>query len=160
LAELGREVAGHLGVLAEEKHQSLTVDASEPVAAWVDRVVIRQALINLVDNAVKYTPAGGKGGIGVQDGGAGPAIDVIDNGPGIPPDQRDRIFDRFYRIDKARSRDLGGAGLGLSIARWAVEAHRGRIDVDTVEGHGSTFRIILLRPQGSESASRARSIET
>src|SRR5262245_45793604 len=139
LAELGRDVAGHLGVLAEEKHQSLTVDAPGPVTAWVDRLVLRQALINLVDNAVKYTPAGGKVRIAVRNGGPGPMIEFIDTGPGIPLDQRDRIFDRFYRIDKARSRDLGGAGLGLSIVRWAVEAHRGRIDVDSVEGHGSTF---------------------
>ena len=159
LAELGRDVAGHLGVLAEEKHQSLTVDATGPLVAWVDRLVTRQALINLVDNAVKYTPAGGKVRIVVRTGGPGPIIGVIDTGPGIPPDQRDRIFDRFYRVDKARSRDLGGAGLGLSIARWAVEAHRGRIDVDSVEGHGSTFRITFLRPQGSESASRVRSTE-
>jgi heavy metal sensor kinase len=154
LAELGRDVAGHLGVLAEEKHQSLTVDASGPVAAWVDRLVIRQALINLVDNAVKYTPPGGKVRIAVRNGGRGPTIEVVDTGPGIPPDHRDRIFDRFYRIDKARSRDLGGAGLGLSIARWAVEAHRGRIDLDSVEGGGSRFRI-TLPAEGSDPLPRA-----
>ena len=105
--------------------------------------MIRQALINVVDNAVKYTPAGGQVRIVVRNGGPGPTIEVVDTGPGIPPEHRDRIFDRFYRVDKARSHDLGGAGLGLSIARWAVEAHRGRIELDSVEGCGSTFRITL-----------------
>jgi len=154
LAELARDVAAHLGVLAEEKHQSVTVDAPEPVPASVDRLVIRPALINLVDNAVKYMPPGGKVRIVVRNGGRGPIIDVVDTGPGIPPEHRDHVFDRFYRIDRARSRDLGGAGLGLSIARWAVEAHGGRIDLDSAEGRGSTFRITLLHPGRSESVSR------
>src|SRR5262245_51601995 len=154
LAELARDVAGHLGVLAEEKQQSFTVEASGPVAAYVDRLVIRQALINLVDNAVKYTPPGGSVRIVVRNGGRGPAIEVVDTGPGIPPGHRDRVFDRFYRIDRARSRDLGGTGLGLSIARWAVEAHGGQLDLDSAEGRGSTFRITLSPAQGSESTSR------
>jgi heavy metal sensor kinase len=160
LAELARDVAGHLGVLAEEKRQLFTVEASGPVPAWVDRLVIRQALINLVDNAIKYTPPGGSVRIVVQDGGPGPTVDVADTGPGIPPEHRARLFDRFYRIDKARSRDLGGAGLGLSIARWAVEAHGGRIDLESVEGRGSTFRITLLHAEGSESCRAPRSAET
>jgi signal transduction histidine kinase len=90
----------------------------------------------------------------VRNGGPGPTIEVIDTGPGIPPDHRDRVFDRFYRIDKARSRDLGGTGLGLSIARWAVEAHGGRLDLDSAEGRGSTFRITLSTAEGTESAPR------
>jgi signal transduction histidine kinase len=146
--------AAHLGVLAEEKHQSVTVDAPEPVPASVDRLVIRPARINLVDNAVKYTPPSGKVRIVVRNGGRGPTIDIVDTGPGIPPEHRDHVFDRFYRIDRARSRDLGGAGLGLSIARWAVEAHGGRIDLDSAEGPGTTFRITLLHPGRSESVSR------
>ena len=158
LAELARDVAGHLGVLAEEKQQSFTVEAPGPVAAWVDRLVIRQALINLVDNAVKYTPPGGSVRIVVRNGGPGPTIEVVDTGPGIPPDHRDRVFDRFYRIDKARSRDLGGTGLGLSIARWAVEAHGGRLDLDSAEGRGSTFRITLSPARGSESAPRGAKV--
>jgi heavy metal sensor kinase len=154
LAELGRDVAAHLGVLAEEKRLSLAVEAAGPVPAWVDRLVIRQALINLVDNAIKYTPPGGSVRIVMRDGGRGPTIEVADSGPGIPPEHRDRVFDRFYRIDMARSRDLGGAGLGLSIARWAVEAHGGRIDLNSVEERGSTFRLTLLHAEGPESAPR------
>jgi signal transduction histidine kinase len=68
------------------------------------------------------------------------------------------VFDRFYRIDKARSRDLGGAGLGLAIARWAVEAHGGRIDLESVEGRGSTFRITLLHAEGSKAVPRAATV--
>jgi len=145
-------------VLAEEKRQSFAVEASGPVPAWVDRVVIRQALINLVDNAVKYTPPGGSVRIVVRDGAPGPTIEVADTGSGIPPEHRDRVFDRFYRIDKARSRDLGGAGLGLAIARWAVEAHGGRIDLESVEGRGSTFRITLVHAEGSNSVPRATTV--
>src|SRR5207245_9993354 len=101
LAELARDVAAHLSVLAEEKRQSFAVEASGPVPAWVDRLVIRQALINLVDNAVKYTPPGGTVRISVRDGGPGPTIEVTDTGSGIPPEHRDRVFDRFYRIGQA-----------------------------------------------------------
>src|SRR5215813_3682917 len=158
LAELARDVALHLGVLAEEKHQSLRVEASGPVATSVDRLVVRQALINLVDNAIKYSPEGGRVRIVVRNGGPGPTIEVVDSGPGVPPEHRDRVFDRFYRIDKARSRDLGGAGLGLSIARWAVEAHGGRIDLESAEGRGATFRITLTRAAGSESVPRVAEV--
>ncbi len=157
LADVARDVAAHLGVLAEEKRQSLAVEASRPVAARVDRLLLRQALINLVDNAVKYTPPSGSVRIVVRNGRTGATIEVVDTGPGIPPEHRDRVFDRFYRIDKARSRDLGGAGLGLAIARWAVEVHGGRIDLDSIEGRGSTFRI-TLPAKGAELVSRVAEV--
>src|SRR5207244_12211312 len=108
---------------------AVAVAAWAAVPAWVDGLVIRQALVHLADNAIKYAPPNGSVRIVVRDGGPGPTVEVADTGPGIPPEHRDRVFDRFYRIDKARSRDLGGAGLGLSIARWAVEAHGGRIEL-------------------------------
>ena len=73
------------------------------------------------------------------------SIEVRDTGPGIAAAHRERIFERFYRVDDARSRETGGAGLGLAIARWAVEANGGRIEVDSDEGHGSLFRIVLPR---------------
>ncbi|MBI3249295.1 MAG: heavy metal sensor histidine kinase [Deltaproteobacteria bacterium] len=147
LGELVREVANHLGVLAEEKRQSLSVEATAPVYATVDRLVFRQAVINLVDNAVKYSSEGGHVRIVVQDQPQGPALQVIDTGPGIGVEDQKRIFDRFYRVDKARSRELGGTGLGLAIARWAVEAHGGRIELESEEGKGSTFRITLSSTQ-------------
>ena len=139
LGELARDVAAHLGVLAEEKRQAIAVVASETVAVRADRTVMRRALINLVDNAIKYTTDGGSIGIVVRRELGRPTIEVLDTGPGIGTEHRERIFDRFYRIDKARPRD--GVGLGLAIARWAIETNGGRIDVDSTNGRGSTFRI-------------------
>jgi signal transduction histidine kinase len=155
LAETARAVRSHLGVLAEEKQQSLTVNASAPVVAFADRAVIRQALVNLVDNAIKYTPVGGCIGIAVRDGQPGLTIEVTDTGPGIAWEHREHVFDRFYRVDKARSRDSGGTGLGLAIARWAVEAHGGALEVDSTEGCGSTFRIRLPHSDQSRRAPRS-----
>ncbi len=149
LLVLARDVTAHLGVLAEEKAQSLAAEGSEPVVVAADRLVLRQALVNVVDNAIKYSPQGSRIRVLVSGDAATGRLDVIDQGPGIPPAHRERIFERFYRIDKGRSREQGGAGLGLSLAQWAVTAHGGRIDVDSHEGAGSTFRISLPRKKPS-----------
>lgn len=143
LAELAREVVTHLGVLAEEKRQTVSVEATRPVYATVGRLVLRQAVINLIDNAIKYTPEGGRIRVVVRDQTHSATVEVVDTGPGIAAAHQAHIFDRFYRVDKARSRELGGTGLGLSIARWAVEVHGGRIELESQEGRGSTFRITL-----------------
>jgi signal transduction histidine kinase len=143
LAALAREVVHHLGVLAEEKHQSMAVDAMQPVPVWGDRLVLRQAVINVVDNAIKYSADKATIRVVVTAQPYGATLDVIDTGPGIAPQHRAHVFDRFYRVDTARSRERGGTGLGLSIARWAVEAHGGRIELESEEGRGSTFRIVL-----------------
>src|SRR5262249_47527742 len=150
LGELAREVANHLGVLAEERRQSILVEAAGPVYATVDRLVLRQSVINLIDNAIKYSPEGGHVRIVVRDQLHGPTLEVIDTGPGVGVEDQERIFDRFYRVDKARSRELGGTGLGLSIARWAVGAHGGHIELESEEGRGSTFRISLPRTRTHE----------
>ena len=143
LSELAGEVAGQLGVLAEEKQQTIDVGKA-PGLVWVgDRMVLRQALLNLIDNAIKYTPPGGRIGIRVADEGAHAVLEVSDTGPGIPEGLEARVFDRFYRIDESRSRENGGTGLGLSIARWGVEACRGRLTLEKTAGHGCTFRITL-----------------
>jgi heavy metal sensor kinase len=142
LGNLADEVADQLGVLAEEKGQSIVVEhAAQP--RWMgDPLVLRQALLNLVDNAIKYTPEGGRITIRVDRSAAGAIIDVVDDGPGIPLELQRRIFDRFYRVDKSRSREKGGTGLGLSIAKSAVEINGGRLTLEP--GHqGSTFRITL-----------------
>ncbi len=144
LNTLALEVIDCLQVLAEEKGQELVLDAKEPVSARVDPATLRQALTNLVDNAVKYTTPQGNIRVGVRRTPSGAAvIEVTDSGPGIPKEHQTRIFDRFYRVDKGRSREMGGAGLGLAIARWAAEANGGRIEVQSEEGKGSTFRIVL-----------------
>jgi signal transduction histidine kinase len=145
LAQLAEEVTTQLEVLAEEKGQSLTVEANGPTLCHGDRMVLRQALLNLVDNAVKYSPMGGRIAVRVstsQDGMA--VLDVSDTGPGIPVELRPRVFDRFYRADTSRSRENGGgSGLGLSIARWAVEVNGGQLTLESSEGPGATYRITL-----------------
>ncbi len=107
---------------------------------------LSEALQNLVDNAVQYTPAGGRITVSASLSDANPghiAVAVTDTGIGIPRDQQQRIFERFYRVDAARSREAGGTGLGLSIARHIVEAHGGRIELQSDVGAGSTFCILL-----------------
>jgi heavy metal sensor kinase len=144
LAELAREVSGQLRVLAEEKRQTLEVDATGAVVASVDRLVLRQAVVNLVDNAIKYGPACSSIRVEVRhhrQGGA--TIAVRDEGPGIAPEHQGRVFDRFYRVDKGRSRSEGGVGLGLAIAKWAVEANGGKIELTSEVGRGSTFTITV-----------------
>src|SRR6516164_2103808 len=143
IAQLAEEVAEQLSVLAEEREQTISV-RFEVAPRWLgDRMVLRQALLNLVDNAIKYTPVGGKIEIAVAQAPEGTIIDVTDTGPGIPSDLQSRIFDRFYRVDKARSRENGGTGLGLAIAKWAVEVNGGRLTLEPTNGAGSRFRITL-----------------
>ena len=143
LTALVGEVVAQLEVLAEEKQQSIAIEGST-AAHWTgDRMVLRQALINLVDNAIKYTQSGGRIVIRVVELGKNKVIDVVDNGPGIPKDLRSRVFDRFYRVDKSRSRENGGTGLGLAIAKSAVEVQGGTLSLELSNGVGSVFRITL-----------------
>jgi heavy metal sensor kinase len=141
--ELCREVAGHLQVLAEEKRQLVVVEAAGPVQVTADRVLLRQALINLLDNAIKYSSPNAAIRIRIDQDIRAARIDVVDSGPGIPLEHADRVFDRFYRVDAARSRERGGVGLGLSIARWAVEVNGGRLEYEPARPVGSLFRITL-----------------
>ncbi len=143
LSELADEVAAQLGVLAEEKQQSITLERTGAPRWTGDRLVLRQALLNLVDNAIKYSPVGGRITIRVAESPAAAVVEVSDTGPGIPEELQSRIFDRFYRLDKSRSRDNGGTGLGLSIAKWAVEVNGGQLTLEKTNGVGSTFRITL-----------------
>jgi signal transduction histidine kinase len=107
--------------------------------------LLRQALINVLQNAVKYSPEGGKISVVVAKGSSDRAtVTISDSGPGIPVEHRARIFDRFYRVDDARTRETGGAGLGLAIANWAVQAQGGRILVED-SSEGATFSIDLPR---------------
>jgi len=157
LGRLAREVSAQLEVLAEEKRQLLTTEVLGAIEVEADQVVLRHALINLLDNAIKHSPEGATVRVVVRDRAATPVLEVIDTGPGIAPEHREAIFQRFFRVDPARSREAGGAGLGLCIARWAVEVHGGRIELESDEGKGSTFRIVMGSARGSgtpEAAAR------
>jgi heavy metal sensor kinase len=129
--------------LAEEKEQRLTLALEGPAVFRVDEAILRLALVNILDNAVKYTPRSGTITVGSKMRGNDFLVEVTDTGPGIAPEHRDLIFDRFYRVEKDRSGQDGGTGLGLSIAKWAVEANGGQIELETQEKQGSTFRLVF-----------------
>ncbi|HET7765626.1 MAG TPA: ATP-binding protein [Burkholderiales bacterium] len=144
LSALTGSVADHLRVLAEEKQQSLSVDAGAPVEARCDPAILRLGLMNLLHNAIKYTPSGGAIHVRAKAGESGQSlIEVQDSGPGIAAVHRERIFERFYRADAGRSGESAGVGLGLAIARWAVAANGGHIELESEESKGSLFRIVL-----------------
>src|SRR5262249_2730471 len=131
-------------VLAARKElQMNSAEATPSITLSGDDELLKRMFLNLLDNAVKYTPAGGEiwVEVGAQNGNA--LIVVRDTGIGIPEASQAHVFDRFYRVDKARSRELGGAGLGLSIADWIVKAHGGKIAVQSSPGKGSTFTVEL-----------------
>jgi len=144
LLQLAKEASSVVEVLAEEKRQRIDIEGDAGVLVSADRLILRQAIVNLLDNAIKYSPAGSQILVRVKSGGDRQIfLEVIDQGPGIPSEHQPYVFDRFYRVDRARSREWGGAGLGLSITRWEVEAHGGEITLKSEEGQGSTFRVSL-----------------
>jgi len=143
LGVLAREVASHLGVLAEEKSIDLRVHTHGHTMVLADRPTLRQAVINVLDNAIKYSPTGKTVDMSVASGNGHGVLTVSDEGPGIPREHHGRIFDRFYRVDRARTRDIDGTGLGLAIAQWAVAASHGDIAVESADGAGSRFTIRL-----------------
>ena len=142
LSALADDVVSHLSVLAEEKRQTLTIDRQAAPVVSADRLVLRQALINLVDNAIKFTPAAGRVRIRISETPQDAVVEVIDSGPGISTEARERIFDRFYRVNDG---DESGTGLGLSLAKGAVEALGGHLTLADTGEQGSAFRISLPR---------------
>ncbi|MBI3569703.1 MAG: heavy metal sensor histidine kinase [Gammaproteobacteria bacterium] len=153
LAALCQEVTDCLRVLAEDKRQALSFTATEKLSIIVERDTLRLALMNLIANAIRFTPNGGEIRVTLHDRKTFVAIEVQDNGPGIAKEHHARLFERFYRVDRSRSHDTGGTGLGLAIARWAVETNGGRIELDSELNRGSVFRIVLpvLRPHPASS---------
>jgi signal transduction histidine kinase len=139
-----REVGSFVEILADDKAQRLVIEGNEFLCVHGDRAILRQVVMNLLDNAIKYSPVGG--GIFARVTAAEDrtlCIEVEDSGPGIATAHRDRIFDRFYRADEDRSRDSGGAGLGLAIAKWGAEAHGGRLELVCPPSSGCIFRVLL-----------------
>ena len=151
LSNMAREVAHQLEALADENGKKIVIDANGSGIVAADRVVLRQAIINLVDNAIKYSPKDTVIRIRVFGSETTSTVEVSDEGPGIALEHQSRIFDRFYCCDKARSRAIRSTGLGLSIAKWAVEGHGGKIEVESTVGVGSTFRITL--PNSGQTSS-------
>jgi heavy metal sensor kinase len=140
-----KEVAETLLPLAQERRQTLEVDGYNDVAILGDRLLLRQALLNVVHNAIRNSPDGAKIEMRVQPDGAGThaTLTIKDEGPGIAAEHQARIFDRFFRADAARSRSAGGFGLGLAIAKRAIERQGGRIDLESTVGEGSSFHFRL-----------------
>lgn len=144
LDEIVSDCARAAQVLATQKGLRLKIAGSpREITVPGDDEMLKRMLRNLLDNAVKYTPAGGEITITVASQNGEAQIVVSDTGIGIPVADQSRIFDRFYRVDKARSRALGGAGLGLSIARWIVAGHGGSLSVESAPGRGSSFKVKL-----------------
>jgi heavy metal sensor kinase len=143
LASLVHETIKHVQVLAEDKEQDLVCNLAPSVIVYADSLLLRQAIINVVDNAIKYSAQGTPIQIGLAAENGHAWVTIRDAGPGIASADQPHIFDRFYRADHGRSREIGGAGLGLAIARSVVEAHGGQITLNSKEGEGSTFRIDL-----------------
>lgn len=136
-------VAG-MQTAAEAKNIHLGIDCEEPeILVMGDKEALRQSIDNLLTNAIKYTPQGGGVTVKLRRKGEQAKIAVRDTGIGIEPIHLDRIFERFYRIDKARSREMGGTGLGLSIVKHVVMSHGGQVSVKSSLGRGSTFYIFL-----------------
>ena len=129
--------------MAKKKNIDFDISCSDDIVAETDIPLLEQALVNLVDNAVKYSPEGGKIFIQTDRTENEILINVKDNGPGIPEKHLPRLFERFYRVDKARSRSLGGTGLGLAIVKHIIQAHGGRVTAKSAPGKGSTFTIHL-----------------
>jgi two-component system phosphate regulon sensor histidine kinase PhoR len=117
--------------------------APEGTEVFCDREAVHQVLSNLMDNALKYTPEGGAVTLGARRGDPFAEVFVEDTGIGIPPEELPRLFERFYRVDKARSRELGGTGLGLSIVKHLVRAQGGDVRVASEPGKGSRFTFTL-----------------
>jgi heavy metal sensor kinase len=143
LASLSDATAEQMQLLAEDKRIVVTRDAEEPVFVMGDRARLKQVVVNLLDNAVKYTPAGGSISLRVRGEPAQGVLEVADTGAGIPSESVPLVFERFYRVDRGNGAGDAGAGLGLAIVRSIVTAHGGRVDVESALGSGSRFRVTL-----------------
>jgi signal transduction histidine kinase len=143
LANLTVSTADQMNLLAEDKEISIGCITPEPVLVQGDRTRLKQVIVNLLDNAIKYTPKGGDISLRVQAQDDQAILVVQDNGIGIPAASLPHVFERFFRADQARSREIGGAGLGLAIVHSICAAHRGRVEVESTEGKGSRFKVIL-----------------
>jgi heavy metal sensor kinase len=143
LAALAAATADQMALLGEDKNIKVSCSPADHVWVAGDRARMKQVVVNLLDNAIKFTPSGGTVDLNVRRHDSKAVLEVADNGMGIPPEALPRIFERFYRVDPARQRDLGGAGLGLSIVKSICLAHQGGVEAVSTPGRGSVFRVEL-----------------
>jgi len=143
LDELTRDVHKQASVLGQEHGAQATLGPLAPATVLGDELRLRELLLNLVDNAVKYSKPGGIVEVSLATEGGRARLSVSDQGIGIPPEAQARIFDRFYRTNEARAHAKQGTGLGLSICKWIAESHQGRIEVESRPGQGSRFTVTL-----------------
>jgi len=136
---LAHECGSLFEAVLDESQQKLTILISQDSVIHGDWLLLRQALLNILHNAIKFSPAGGEIELRVSHVDGQAIFEVRDQGPGIPAEDLDRIFDRFYRVDESRSRVTDGTGLGLSIARWNIEIHKGQIRASSDDGVGATL---------------------
>jgi heavy metal sensor kinase len=137
------EVSDALALVAEEKQQRLELDCPDYLLAVFDPALLRLALLNLTQNAIRYSPPAQSITLRAFQSENAVVIEVADQGPGIAPEHHQKIFERFYRVDKARSRAEGGAGLGLAIVKWSVERMNGTVELQSQVGCGTIFRLRL-----------------
>lgn len=138
-----REAADHTRLAAESKGISVKIGGYTTVPVYGDPDLLSTAIRNLIDNAVRYSPEDTRVGVGLRERDGMARITVTDQGPGIPDAEQDRIFERFYRVDTARSRQTGGTGLGLSIVKHVMAQHGGEVSVWSQPGRGSTFTLVI-----------------
>jgi heavy metal sensor kinase len=143
LAQLAAATAEQMSLLGEDKNIEVNFEAAGPVWVEGDRSRLKQVVVNLLDNAIKYTLPGGLIILRVSCNENRAILEVIDNGIGIPAEALTKVFERFFRVDQARSREQGGAGLGLSIVKSICNAHYGRVSATSIPGKGSSFRVEL-----------------
>jgi signal transduction histidine kinase len=137
------DVVEDIQILAEIKDQTVSFTFEPDVEIFFDQPRVHQALLNVMENAVKYTPKKGEIEIILQKTDGGAEIIITDSGIGIPKESIPYIFDRFYRVDKARAKNIQGFGLGLAIVKWIVDSHKGYILVNSEVGSGTEFVIFL-----------------
>jgi heavy metal sensor kinase len=143
LNDLVGECCRSIESLAAARQIEVTCATNGDVSFRGDEELLRRLVVNLLDNAIRYTPPGGKVSVAMESGRGNLRLTVSDTGPGIAPEAARHVFDRFYRGDKARSREEGGFGLGLAIVKWIAESHRGTVELASRPGAGTTFTVTL-----------------
>jgi signal transduction histidine kinase len=147
VSQLVDEAVGIVDVLAEEKEQQIITEGDPSIEVCADRGFMRMVLINLLENAVKYSPGASRVFVSWKElpgnrlSGASVEMSIEDEGPGIEESERERVFERFYRVSEAASKAPGGTGLGLAIAKWVIESHGGQIALEASASGGSLFRV-------------------